>query len=75
MLTTGVQTGKRGVVRFRAGLGCGIEGAASKRGELVTRVITAAIAAGIMCGFDNTMHDEQNQFVGCILLPEADPMK
>ena len=29
MLTIGVQTGKRGVVRFRAGLGCGIEGAAS----------------------------------------------
>jgi hypothetical protein len=28
-----------------------------------------------MWGFDKTRHDEQNQFVGCILLPEADPMK
>jgi hypothetical protein len=28
-----------------------------------------------MWGFDKTMHDEQNPLVGCILLPEADPMK
>ena len=51
MLTTGVQTGKRGVVRFRAGLGCGIEGAASKRRELVIRVITAGNCSRKNVGF------------------------